>query len=170
MHSIPNIKRASKLISNKTKEGKTGNLPSWIFKIPTIYMTSGAQCKGKSTISYILAKSFGQKVDSNSREMKINCLIFPWINISCFKNTWNLFLLRNNIFIFLIFSMLLVLVQIRKICFFSHVTSYHYYPLVKTHLYQGYFNMLCYWHMTMCCLIRLRVNMLTLFKKLLTKE
>jgi hypothetical protein len=34
----PHIKRASKLISNKRKPEKTHNLPSWIFKIPTIYM------------------------------------------------------------------------------------------------------------------------------------
>jgi hypothetical protein len=79
-------------------------------------------------------------------------------------------LLRNNISLFLMFSMLLVLVQIRRIFFLLHITSYHYYPLVKTHLYQGYFNMLCYWHMNVCYLIRLHVNMLTLFKKLLTKE
>jgi len=38
MHPSPHIKRASKLISNKRKPEKTHNLPSWIFKIPTIYM------------------------------------------------------------------------------------------------------------------------------------
>jgi hypothetical protein len=130
----------------------------------------GHNAKGQLTISYMLAKSFVQKVDSNFREMKTNYLILAWINISCFKNTWNFVLLRKNIWFFLIFSMLLVFVQIRKFYFLSHIASYHYYPLVKTHLYQGYFNMLCYWHMSMCCLIKLHVNMLTWFKKLLTKK
>jgi len=46
MHPSPHIKMVSKLISNKRKQEKTHNLPSWIFKIPTIYMTSGSQCKG----------------------------------------------------------------------------------------------------------------------------
>jgi hypothetical protein len=46
MHTSPNIKKFSKLMSSKGKEEKTHNLPSWIFKIPTIYMTFGAQCKG----------------------------------------------------------------------------------------------------------------------------
>jgi hypothetical protein len=32
------IKRASKLISNKRKPKMTHNLPTWIFKVPTIYM------------------------------------------------------------------------------------------------------------------------------------
>ncbi len=118
----------------------------------------------------MLAKLFVQKVDLNSREMKVNCLILAWINISCFKNTWNFFLLCKRIWFFLIFSMLLVLVQIRKIYFLLHIASYHYYPLAKSHLYQRYFNMLCYWHMSMCYLIKLHVNMLTLFKRLLTKE
>jgi hypothetical protein len=125
----------------------------------------GHNAKGQLTISYMLAKLFAQKVDSNFREMKNNCLILAWINISCFKNNWNFFLLRKNIWFFLIFSM-----QKKKIYFLLHIASYHYYPLVKTHLYQGYFNILYYWHMSMCCLIRLHVNMLTLFKRLLTKE
>jgi hypothetical protein len=38
------------------------------------------------------------------------------------------------------------------------------------HFYQDYFNMSCHGHMNMCCVITLHVNMLTLFKKLLTKE
>jgi len=46
MHTSPHIKKASKLISTKRKEEKTHNLPSWIFKIPTIYRTSAAQYKG----------------------------------------------------------------------------------------------------------------------------
>jgi len=75
MHTSPHIKKASKLISKKRKQEKTCNLPSWIFKIPTIYMTSGRNAKGQSTISYMLVKLFAQKVGLNPREMKINCLI-----------------------------------------------------------------------------------------------
>jgi hypothetical protein len=41
MHISPNIKKVSKFMSNKRKEEKSHNLPSWIFKIPTIYMTCG---------------------------------------------------------------------------------------------------------------------------------
>jgi hypothetical protein len=66
---------------------------------------------GQLTFSYMLAWLLAQKVDLNLREMKINCLILAWINICCFKNNWNCFLLRKNIWLFLIFSMLLVLVQ-----------------------------------------------------------
>jgi hypothetical protein len=35
----------------------------------------GRNAKGQLTISYMLAKLFAQKVDSNLREMKNNCLI-----------------------------------------------------------------------------------------------
>jgi hypothetical protein len=42
----PSHKKASKLTSKKSKQEMTRNLPSWIVKIPTIYMTSRAQCKG----------------------------------------------------------------------------------------------------------------------------
>jgi hypothetical protein len=38
----PHINRAPKLISNKRKPEKTRNLPSWIFKKPTIDMIFGA--------------------------------------------------------------------------------------------------------------------------------
>ncbi len=124
----------------------------------------GCNAKGQLTISYMLAKLFTQKVDSNFREMKNKCLILARINISGFKNNWNFFLLRKNIWLFLIFSILWVLVQKKRIYFLLHITSYQYYPLVKTHLYEGYFNMLYYRHMSMCCLIRLHVNMFTLFK------
>ncbi len=53
-----------------------------------------------------------------------------------------------------------------------HVTHciYHYYSSIEIHLYQNYFSMSCHWHWNMCCLIRLHVDMLTLFKKLLTNE
>lgn len=33
-----------------------------------------------------------------------------------------------------------------------------------------YFNMLCHWHRNICCLIWLHVDILTLFKRLLTDE
>jgi hypothetical protein len=46
MHTSPHVKKASKLISKKRKEEKTHNLPSWIFKIPTIYKKSEAPYKG----------------------------------------------------------------------------------------------------------------------------
>jgi hypothetical protein len=71
---------------------------------------------------------------------------------------------------FFIFSIFLVLVQIRIIYCMLHIASYHRYPLVKIHLYQGYFNMSHHWHMNMCCLIKLHENILTLFKGLSTNE
>jgi hypothetical protein len=46
MHPSPHIKMVSKLISNKRKQEKTCNLPSSIFKIPTIYMTSRSKLEG----------------------------------------------------------------------------------------------------------------------------
>jgi hypothetical protein len=51
-----------------------------------------------------------------------------------------------------------------------HITSYHYYPLVDIHSYQGYFDMLCHCHLNMCYIIRLHVNVLILFKRLLTRR
>jgi len=60
----------------------------------------------------------------------------------------------------------LVLVQIRRIYYMLHIASYHYHPLAKN----IYFNMMWPWHINMCCLIKLYVDMLTLFKRLLTKE
>ncbi len=51
-----------------------------------------------------------------------------------------------------------------------HITSYHYYLLAKIHLYQSNFNMSCHWHLNMCCVFKLHVDMSTLFKRLLTKE
>jgi hypothetical protein len=116
----------------------------------------------------MLAKLFAQKVDPKFKRNEKNCLILAWINVSGFKSNWNFFLLRKNIWLFLIIPMLLVLVQKRRIYFFLHIASYHYHPLVQTHLYQGYFNMLYYLHMSMRHLIRLHVNMLTLW--LLTKK
>ncbi len=66
--------------------------------------------------------------------------------------------------------MFLVLVQIKKIYCMLHIASYHFYPFVKLHLYQSYFNMSCHSHMNMRCLFWFHMNMLTLFKILLTKE
>jgi len=60
--------------------------------------------------------------------------------------------------------------QIRKIYYMLHIASHHYYPLVKIHLYQNYFNASCHWYMNMYCLIKLCVNMLTLFKRLLIED
>jgi len=51
-----------------------------------------------------------------------------------------------------------------------HITSYHYYLLAKIHLYQSNFNMSCHWRMNMYCVLKLHVDMSTMFKKLLTKE
>ncbi len=104
MHTSPNIKGIQN--SSQKKENK---------KRPTTYQVGFSKfqpftwhlrhnAKGQSIISYILAKLFAQKVDSNSRKMKMNCLILAWINISCFKNTWNFFLLHKNIWFFLFFS------------------------------------------------------------------
>jgi hypothetical protein len=41
---------------------------------------------------------------------------------------------------------------------------YHYYPMIKIHLYQVYFNTSCHWHISMSCLIRFHVNMLIVRK------
>jgi hypothetical protein len=42
--------------------------------------------------------------------------------------------------------------------------------LFKIHLYHGYFNMSCHWHMNIYYLFRFHVNILTFVKKLLTKK
>jgi len=68
-----------------------------------------------------------------------------------------------------LFFMLLILLKIWKIYCLLHIMSYHYYPLAKIHLCEGYFNTSRHWHMNMCYLIRLHVDMLTLFKKLFNK-
>jgi hypothetical protein len=47
-----------------------------------------------------------------------------------------------------------------------HTASYHYCLLSKF----IFFNMTCNWHMNMCYLIRLHVDRLTLFKRLLIKN
>jgi len=76
---------------------------------------------------------------------------------------------RINLSLF-IFSIFLILVHIRIIYCMLHIASYHHYHLVKIHLYQGYFNMSSHLHMNMCCLIKLHVDILTLFKGLSTNE
>ncbi len=94
--------------------------------------------------------------------------IYEWINVSRVKSTWKTFLLFKDICSFLVFSMFLILMQIiKKMCYMLHIASYHYYPLVKINFY---FSMSCHLHMNMCCLIQHHVDMLTLFKILLTKE
>ncbi len=78
-------------------------------------------------------------------------------------NDWNLFWMEwNNVFCDLcLFSsqfhikmnqrltlqkhleslFFLVFVQINKIYYMFHIASYHYYPLIEIHSYQGYLNM-----------------------------
>jgi len=55
-----------------------------------------------------------------------------------------------------------------------HIASYHYYLFFNWNalisFYQDYFNLSCHWHMNMCYLIGLRIHMLILFKRSLTKE
>jgi hypothetical protein len=108
VHPRPHIKRPSKPISNKKNEKTTTTYQLGFSKFQPFSWHPGCNVEGEPAISYMLAKSFAQKVYSIFREMKINCLILAWINISCFKNTWNFVLLRKNIWFFLIFSMLLV--------------------------------------------------------------
>jgi len=50
---------------------------------------------------------------------------------------------RRMNFFFLVFSILIILVQIRIIYYMLHITSYHHYPLVEIHLCQGYLNNTC---------------------------
>jgi hypothetical protein len=53
----------------------------------------------------------------------------------------------------------------------SHIASYHYYySFAKIHSYQSYFNMSSHWHMNISYLVKFHVDMMTLFKKSLTKE
>ncbi len=140
MHTSPNIKKASKLMSTKEKKKRATTYQVGFSKFQWLTWHLGHNAKGQLKINYMLTKLFAQKVDSNFREMKINCFILAWINISYFKNTWNFVWLPKNIWFFFIFLMFLVFVQIRKKKNLSHIASYHYYPLVKTHLYQGYFK------------------------------
>jgi hypothetical protein len=48
-----------------------------------------------------------------------------------------------------------------------HIASYHYYMLAKTYLFQHDISLTCE-HVN--CLLKLHVDMLTLFKRMLTKE
>jgi hypothetical protein len=100
--------------------------------------------------------------------------IYEWILVSHFNKIHNFFFAPQCTCYFFVFSILLVLVQIiGKIYCMLHITSYHHYSLVEIHLYQGrlfQFVMLCHWHMNMCCPIKLHVDMLTLFKRLITKN
>ncbi len=61
-------------MSNKRKEEKTHNLPSWIFKIPTIYMTycCGRQLrqKLKITLEALELESITQQLTQNWEQHK----------------------------------------------------------------------------------------------------
>ncbi len=50
------------------------------------------------------------------------------------------------------------------------IASYHFYFLTKIYLYQNHFNMSFFCNINMCCLVRLYVDMRTLFKKIANKE
>jgi hypothetical protein len=76
---------------------------------------------------------------------------------------------QGHLSFFLLFSMLLVLLQIMRIYCMLHIASYQHYSFVEIHLYQSHFNISCYRHMNICCLIRLCLDIM-LFKKLLTKK
>ncbi len=91
---------------------------------------------------------------SNTFSTKCIPLFFNWIMIELWKDTK---IEKNIVPLFL--KMLLVLLQIRRISYMLHIASYHYYLLAKIHLYQSYFNMSCHWHMNICYLIRLYVDM-----------
>ncbi len=86
-----------------------------------------------------------------------------------FKTIWKFFLFHKDIYLFLFFQRL-VLAQIRRIYCMLHIVSHYHFLLTKHYLHQSYFNMSCHWHMNMCCLIRIYVNILRLFKRLVTKE
>lgn len=86
-----------------------------------------------------------------------------------FQEYLEIFLVPQGYFLLPFYFMVLFLVQIRNIYCVLHIVSYHHYPLIEINLYQNHFNMSQHWHMNMCCLIRVHVNMLTLFKRFLTK-
>jgi hypothetical protein len=73
-----------------------------------------------------------------------------WISVWCLDNFGKKFFL--------------VFMQKRKNYCLLHIASYHYYPLIKIHLYQGYFNTSYHWHMKMSCLFRFHVDMLIIQK------
>jgi hypothetical protein len=70
-------------------------------------------------------------------------LLLNWISIQCvwiqIRIQWHLdfFLVPQGY----IFSIFLILMQIRTLYCILHIASYHHYPLVGIHLYLGYFNM-----------------------------
>jgi hypothetical protein len=61
--------------------------------------------------------------------------------MSFISKTFNFFLIPQGYFYIFCFLILLVLGQRRKIYCILHISFYHYYPLARIHLYQGYFNM-----------------------------
>jgi hypothetical protein len=133
MHTSLNIKKISKLMSNKRKKEKTHNLPSWIFKIQPFTWHLRHNAKGQLIISYMLAKSFAHKIDSNFREMKINYFILAWINIFLFYKHLEFCLAPQEYLIFSFFFDAFSFLANKDLFFWSHIASYHYYPLVKTH-------------------------------------
>jgi len=89
--------------------------------------------------------------------------------MSIFPKHLNFFLFHKILFFILYYFNILSLGANKENLL--HVTHYIVSSLpFSLKLYQGYFNMSCHWHMNMCCLIKLHVNMLTLFQKILTKE
>jgi hypothetical protein len=87
-----------------------------------------------------------------------------------FQNHLEIFLAPQGYLSFLYFFNVLVLAQIKMIYCMFHIVSHHHYLLTKHYLHQSYFNMSYHWHMNMCCLINIHVNILTLFNRLLPKK
>ncbi len=111
----------------------------------------------------------------NSIQVALQCcshlnFIYKWISVSCFNNIWIIFLLYKNIYFFLLFFYAFSLIANKEnLLHMQHciISLLHF---AEIHLYHGYFNMSCHWHMnTLCCLIRLHVNMIILLTRLLTK-
>jgi len=115
-------------------------------------------------------KSIKSKFNSSCIAMLFTFQFHRKALVSLASRTLHLFFLFHTDLLLLLFPMLLILMQIRKIYYMLHIASHHYYPLAKIHLYQNYFNVSCYWYMNMCCLIKLHVTMLTLFKRLLIEN
>jgi hypothetical protein len=65
------------------------------------------------------------------------------------RQHFKFFLAPQSYLLFPCFLTFLVLVQIRRIYYMLHITSYHHYSLAEIHHSQGYFNMSCHWHMNM---------------------
>jgi hypothetical protein len=106
-------------------------------------------------------------------QFKLHCRLFmPHFHIGkkllCFiSKTFEFFLVPLGYFPFLcFFRVFFVLVQITKINYMLHIVSYHHYILVKINVYQDYSNMSCHWHMNICYLIKLHVDVLRFVQKI----